>query len=239
MIALRTSRIEWHEGALSFVAADRSMGWVGLSFRFEADGRRFDSHGVVWQILPTGPNRLACVARPGDSAVELTVLVDAEPERDAMRVRCVYRNRTPRALRLSAIVEGAGRLLCPAGRVFHVENLKRMLISALTHPVPADRRLDWGTVLCGKSHWADLGPELHYGRSEDQPYPALFCVAPGLGRGLVEAALSQDRWYRETRIASDGEGPGFAWDGLAIPRGVASVRLPPDAAIEGKRSCTR
>lgn len=232
-LKLRSASLSWNEGQLCFLRNDGRLGWRDLSFSFAVDGEPFDSRALAWWALPAAPQRLTLVARPGNGPVELTVRAEVDSENNVLRLRCVYRNRTTRPVRLCDIREGAGRLLCPGGRVFHVENARKMHIAALDTPFP-DRRRAWGTALFGDSFWADLGAPLQYGRSEDQPYPGLFYVSPELGCGLVESTLTQDRWYRETCIGAAGQGPGFAYEGLAATRGVAAVTLLPDSAVQGE-----
>lgn len=234
-VELNHSRLVWKNGTFDFLARNAAFGWKDMAFAFSADGREYDSRCLEWRVLPSAPGRIVAVARPADAPVEWSVYLRCDPERDSLQLQCEYRNRSPHMLRLAKLAEGAGRLLCSGGRVFHVENIKQMFMAAMHQPAPAGRRLAWGSVLCGQSYWADLGPELRYGQSEDQPFPALFCVSPEHpGLGLVDAQLSQARWYREVRLAGGGRGEGFAYAGNMTTRGVESVRLAPNSSLAGE-----
>lgn len=224
----------WHAGALSFLHNDSALGWKAITFQLTVDGELFDSAQEEWRQLPTESDRLVVVSRPANLPVEVTVSVTIDAASDRLLLQCRYRNRSWRTVRLTNIVEGQGTVLCPQGRAFHVENIKQMFLSSLTTPPPPDRRLAWGTVLCGQNYWAELGPELVYGRSEDQPYPALFLASPAQGGGLVDAQFSQERWYREVEIAGPDQGEGFNYRAAMTTRGVRAVKVPPGGSVAGE-----
>jgi len=233
LMQLRSSRCTWQGGQLSFFHAGNGLGWKDLCFRLTADGEQFDSRQAEWKRIPSEDGTLVMMCRPPSLPLEITITITATAEEDRLLLRCRYRNRSGRTVRIADVVEGEGAVVCPQGRAFHIENIKQMFISALNGSAPPDRRLAWGTVLCGRSYWADLGRELVYGRSEDQPYPALFLASPGKG-GLVDAQFSQDRWYREVRIGqADGRG-AFAYSGAMTTRGVRWVKVPPGRSVDGE-----
>ncbi|MCF7855496.1 MAG: alpha-galactosidase [Candidatus Pacebacteria bacterium] len=233
-IAGRHSIVSWQQGTLHFQRNDGTLGWQQLAFHLRVDGRLFDSRRHEWHGLPSTSDRLVLVSRPADLPLEVTVSLTLDAAADRLMLRCRYRNRTSRTLRISDIYEGDGTLLCPNGRAFHVENIKRMFGDAAKRPVPKDRRLAWGTVLCGQDYWAQLGPELVYGRSEDQPYPALFLASPSRNGGVVDAQFSQDRWYREVSVTGTENTTTFNYRAAMTTRGVSSVKIPPNTAIDGE-----
>ena len=233
-LQLRKSLCTWQSGELSFLHKDGTLGWKNMGFRLTVDGEPFDSRNAEWRRNPSKGDALKLVSREGNLPIEVTLTVTATPGEDRLLVQCRYRNRSDKTIRIADIVEGKGTLLCSQGRAFHIENAKQMFLSAMHEPPPPGREKRWGTVLYAKKYWADLGTDLHYGSSEDQPYPAVFLASPVQGGGLVDAQFSQDRWYREVTIGEADDNGGFAYGGAMTTRGVSAVKVPPGASVDGE-----
>jgi hypothetical protein len=233
-IALKGSSCVWNNGRLTFLSKSGEVGWTDLVFQATVDGIRVDSTGLKWRKLPSTPDRIVVAAGTEKTPLELVVMVEADQERDLLKVRCRYRNLSTRPVRLADVVEGVGQLHCSQGRAFHVENIKSMHIALDKDPNAIPGRVDYGTVLCGDSYWKNLGAELRYGQSEDQPFPALFLASPATGLGLVDAQLSQDRWYREVCLGGASDDQSYTYAAEMTTRGVSSVMLRANSAIDGE-----